>query len=494
MFLEPTKEGRTHAVHTDPRLLCLNGAPPEDPQARRLHRARVTRSRPALALAVAALAYALVLLDTSLVTIGVTDIRDDLHASVTQLQWVVNGYTLVLASLLLSAGALTDRLGARRMLIGATSLFAAGAAAAALAPSVGALVGAQVLLGTAAAGLVPASLALLTHHYPDPIRRARALGIWAAISASSFAAGPVIGGLLVDTAGWRLMFALNLPFALAVLMLLTRVGETPRARTRGLDLPGQATAIVALAALTFAIVESRSLGWSSVDVLGALTIALVAGSAFLRIERRGRAPMLPLSMLRARPFAGAAGAGLLINFAVFGQFFLFSLYFEDIRSLSALETGLAFLPQLVLMAVASVPAGRLVARVGPRVPVAIGGTLAALGTAVLVTVQPDSPYVQIMIGLVLLGAGAGGVITAVTAAAVSSVPSPQVGIASATLNASRQMGGVLGVAVLGGMAGSGMGGTHVALLIAAVALAGVALLGAAGMAPRPATTLDGARA
>ena len=447
----------------------------------------MTRSRPTSALAVAALAYALVLLDTSLVSVGVTDIRDDLGASVTQLQWVVNGYTLVLASLLLSAEALTDRIGARRMLIGATSLFAVGAIGAALAPTVSTLVAAQVLLGTAAAGLVPASLALLTHHYPDPIRRARALGVWAAISALSFAAGPVIGGLLVDTAGWRLMFALDLPFALAVLVLLARVGETPRTRTRGLDLPGQATAIVALAGLTFAIVESRSLGWGSRAVLGALALAVAAGSAFLRVERRGRAPMLPLSILRSRRFASATTAGLLINFAVFGQFFLFSLYFQDARGLSALETGLAFLPQLLLLAVASVPAGRMVARVGPRVPVALGGTLAALGTAVLLTAQPDTPYLQIVAGLLLLGAGAGGVITAVTAAAVASVPSPQVGIASATLNASRQMGGVLGVAVLGGMAGtsgSAMGGTHTALLIATIALAAVALLGAAGMAPR----------
>jgi DHA2 family methylenomycin A resistance protein-like MFS transporter len=453
----------------------------------------VTRSRPALALAVAALAYALVLLDTSLVNVGLTDIRDDLGASVTQLQWVVNGYALVLASLLLSAGALTDRIGARRMLIAATSLFAVGAAAAALAPSTGALVGAQVLLGTAAAGLVPASLTLLTHNYPDPVRRARALGVWAAISASSFALGPVIGGLLIDTSGWRLMFAINLPFAIAVLALLTRVGETSRARTRGLDLPGQATAIVALAALTFAIVERRSLGWSSVEVLGAIALALASGVAFLLVERRGRAPMLPLAMLRSRRFSSAATAGLLINFAVFGQFFLFSLYFEDVRGLSALQTGLAFLPQPLLLAVAGIPAGLLAARVGPRLPLTIGGVLAALGALVLLTVQPDTSYLQIVFGLMLFGAGAGGVIPAVTAAAVASVPSPQVGIASATLNASRQMGGVLGVAVLGGMAGTGgslMGGTHTALLIATVALAGVALLGALGMTPRRSAQIE----
>lgn len=445
------------------------------------------RSRPTLALAVAALAYALVLLDTSLVSVGLADIRDDLGASVTQLQWVVNGYALALASLLLSAGALTDRIGARRMLIGATSLFAVGALAAALAPSTAALVAAQVLLGTAAAGLVPASLTLLTHSYPDPIRRARAVGVWAAISASSFASGPVIGGLLIDTGGWRLMFALNLPFALAVLALLTRVSETRRSSARGIDLPGQASAIVALAALTFAIVESRSLGWGSPAVLGALASAAVAGAAFVAVERRGRAPMLPLSMLRSRPFASAATAGLLINFAIFGQFFLFSLFFEDVRGLSALETGLAFLPQPLLLAAAGIPAGRLAARVGPRLPLTIGGVLAALGAVVLLTVQPDTSYLQIVIGLMLFGAGAGGVIPAVTAAAVASVPSPQVGIASATLNASRQMGGVLGVAVLGGMVGAGgsvMGGTHTALLIAAIALGAVALLGAIGMAPR----------
>lgn len=455
---------------------------------------RLASPRPALALAVAALAYALVLLDTSLVNVGLSDIRDDLGASVTALQWVVNGYALALASLLLSAGALTDRIGARRMLIAATSLFAIGAAAAALAPTTAALVAAQVLLGTAAAGLVPASLALLTHNYPDPIRRARALGVWAAISATSFAAGPVLGGLLVDTAGWRLMFAINLPFALAVLVLLSRVGETARARARSLDLPGQATAIVALGALTFAIVESRSLGWTSVAVLAALGLALAAGAAFVATERRGAAPMLPLSMLRSRRFSSAATAGLLINFAVFGQFFLFSLYFLDVRHLSALETGLAFLPQPLLLALAGVPAGRLVARKGPRVPLVAGGVLATLGALVLLTVQPDTPYLQIVLGLMLFGAGAGGVIPAVTAAAVSSVPSPQVGVAAAALNASRQMGGVLGVAVLGGMAvGRGdalLDGTHTALVIAAVALAAVALLGAVGMAPRRRAELE----
>ncbi len=191
-------------------------------------------------------------------------------------------------------------------------------------------------------------------------------------------------------------------------------------------------------------------------------------------------------MKRANP-AIALAAGLLINFAIFGQFFLFSLYFEDVRGLSALQTGLAFLPQPLLLAFAGLPVGRLIARFGPRVPIAAGRALAGVGAILLATVQADSGYPQIALGLLLFGAGSGAVIPAVTAAAVGSVAGPQVGVAAAALNASRQMGGVLGVAVLGGLAGTGgslLEATHAGLAVAAVGLGAIALLGVAGMAPR----------
>ena len=321
--------------------------------------------RPAVALTASSLAFALVLLDTTVVNVALPAIRDDLGTSVGGLQWVVNGYTLVLAALLLSAARWPTGLGARRMMRAGVAIFAVASAAAALAPSTTTLVAAQVLLGVGAAALVPASLTLLSHAYPDPIRRARAVGVWAAISASAFAAGPVLGGLLVDAVGWRLVFAINLPFAAAIALLLWRgVGETSRVARRGLDLAGQATAIVALASLTFALIESRSLGWGSPLVAGGLVLAVVAAVAFVAVERRGRAPMLPLELFSSRAFSASTAAGSLINFALYGEFFLLSPYFQDVRDLSALETGLAFLPQPLVFALAGIPAGRLVARIG----------------------------------------------------------------------------------------------------------------------------------
>jgi DHA2 family methylenomycin A resistance protein-like MFS transporter len=455
--------------------------------------------RPAVALAASSLAYSLILLNTTVVSVALPAIRDDLGTSVSGLQWVVNGYTLVLAALLLSAGALVDRVGARRMMRAGVAIFALASAAAALAPGTSALIAAQVLLGVGAATLVPAALTLLTHAYPDPIRRARAVGVWAAISASAFATGPVLGGLLVDAVGWRLIFALNLPFAAAIALLLWRgVAETTRT-ARGLDLAGQVTAVVALASLTFALIESRALGWDSRPVLGGIALAVVAAVSFVAVERRGHAPMLPLKLFSSRAFSASTAAGTLVNFAIYGQFFLMSLYFQDIRGLTALETGLAFLPEPLLFALAGVPAGRMVARIGPRWPLAIGGALGAAGAAVLLTAGESTPYGHLMIGLVLFGAGGGAAIPALTAAAVSAAPPAQVGVAAAALNASRQTGGVLGVAILGGMAHAGpafVSGMHAGLAIAGGALVAVAVFGLAiGVRPRvPAAELETAPA
>jgi DHA2 family methylenomycin A resistance protein-like MFS transporter len=437
--------------------------------------------RPAIALTASSLAFSLVLLDTTVVNVALPAIRDDLHAGLTGLQWIVNGYTLVLASLLLSAGALADRLGARRMVLGGVTVFSVASAAAAVAPSLAALVAAQVALGIGAAALIPASLSLLTHAYPDPIRRARAVGVWASTSASAFAAGPVLAGLLIDVAGWRAMFAINLPFALVVAVLVLRgVDETPRTAQRGLDIPGQVTAVLALAALTFALIESGSLGWGSPVVVGALVVAVASALAFVAVERRSAAPMLPLSLFASRAFSASAAAGALVSFAVYGQLFFLSLYLQEVRGLSALETGFAFLPQPAVFALAGLPAGRIVARVGPRLPLAVGGALAATGTLVLLTIGADTPYGVLVAGLVLFGAGAGTAIPALTSAVVSDVPAAQVGVASAALNTSRQTGGVLGVAILGGLVSGTdfLGGMHVALVACAVALLGVALLGA----------------
>lgn len=437
--------------------------------------------RPAVALVASSLAFSLVLLDATVVNVALPEIREDLGAGVTELQWVVNAYTLALASLLLSAGALADRFGGRRMALAGASLFTVASAVAAAAPTVAALVGAQLLLGVGAAALVPASLAILTRAYPEPARRARAVGVWAASSAAAFAAGPVLAGLLIEAVGWRAIFAVNLPFAAAVLLLVSRgVAPAPGARGRGLDLAGQATAIVALAALTLALIESGDVGWGSPLVAAALAVALAAGTAFVAVERRAAAPILPLTLFRERAFTASTVAGLTVSFALYAELFLVSLYLQDVRGLSALETGLAFLPQPILFALAGLPAGRLVARHGPRLPLAAGGATAAAGALVLVGAGATTPYALLVLGMALFGAGAGAVIPAITTAVVAAVPAAQVGVASAALNASRQTGGVLGVAVLGGLVADGafLAGMHLALLVAAVALLGAALLGA----------------
>jgi DHA2 family methylenomycin A resistance protein-like MFS transporter len=443
---------------------------------------RVARPNAALALAASSLAFALVLLDTTVVNVALPAIRADLGATTSGLQWIVNGYTLALAALMLSAGALTARVGARRLLRAGVTIFAAGSVAATLAPSVGALVAAQVLLGIGAAALVPASLTLLTHAYRDPIRRARAIGIWATISAAGFAGGPVIGGILIDASGWRLLFALNLPIVVAIAVLLSRVEETERTHARGLDLPGQATAVLALGALVFAVIESRALGWTSPSVLAAFALAVASGTAFVSIERRSSAPMLPLSLLESRVFSASAAAGALVSFAVYSELFLLSLYFSEVRGLSALQTGLALAPQPAIFALAGIPSGRLVARIGPRLPLLFGGPIAALGAVVLSTATAATPYAVLVVGMVLFGFGAGAIIPAITNAVVGDVPADKVGIASAALNASRQTGGVLGVALLGGMAGDGaadlLHGLPIALAICAGALALIALIGA----------------
>ncbi|HEU4656164.1 MAG TPA: MFS transporter [Capillimicrobium sp.] len=449
------------------------------------------KGRPAVALIASSLAFSLVLLDATVVNVALPAIRDDLGAGVSELQWVVNAYTLALASLLLSAGALSDRFGGRRMALAGAGLFTVASAAAALAPSVVALVAAQVVLGVGAAALIPASLAILTRAYPDPGPRARAVGLWASSSAAAFAAGPVLAGLLIDAVGWRAIFAVNLPFAAAVILLVLRGVEAAPApapaTARGVDAPGQVTAVVALAALTFALIEGGDLGWSAPVVQAALAVALLAGAAFVAIERRARAPMLPLSLFSERAFNASAAAGLLVSFALYAEIFLVSLYLQDVRGLSALETGFAFLPQPIVFALAGVPSGRLVARFGPRVPMMAGGVLAAGGALVLVGAGADAPYGLLVAGLALFGAGAGSVIPAMTTAVVESVPQAQVGIASAALNASRQTGGVLGIAVLGGLVADGgfMPGMHAALLVGAATLLGVALLATRVGGPAP---------
>lgn len=429
-----------------------------------------------------ALGFVVVLLDVSVVNVALDALRHRFATDVAGLQWVVNAYTLVFAALLLSSGALGDRFGARRIFLLGFAVFTVASAACGLAGSLPLLVAARSVQGLGAALLVPNSLSMLQQAFPDRERRSRAVGWWGACGGIALAAGPVLGGVLVTQLGWRSIFLLNLPIGLiGIWLTLRHVAAHGGSHRRGLDWGGQATAIVALAALAMALTEAGPLGWSHRLVVGSLLLAVVAALGFLRIEARSAAPMLPLPLLRIRTFAVASVAGVVVNFAYYGSIFVFSLFFQIQQHLSPQLAGLAFLPMtLVLMAV-NVLAGRLITRVGSRRLMVGGLLLAALGYALLLPVSIDGAYWRLVLPMLLAASGIALLVPTMTNATLSSVDASRAGIASGVLNTARQVGGMLGVAVFGYLirdtaAAAFMRGMHaaigmaVALLLCASAL------------------------
>ena len=426
------------------------------------------------------LGYFMVLLDTSVVNVALPAIRADFGGGLSGLQWVVNGYTLTFAAFLLTMGAMSDRFGGRRVFMVGTWAFLLASLLTVFSPDLGALIAMRVLLGVAGAALLPSSMAVIAVVFTDPAQRARALGSWAAITGAALAAGPVLGGVLTGALGWRSIFAINVPVALAS-VLITRAfaPETNRNPSRGVDLPGQISAVLALAGLTFGVVESESLGWGSVPVLSALALAVAAGAVFLVVERRPagpRGPMLPLALFRNATFSVSVLNGLLVNFGLSGLLFVMSLYFQQARGLSALLAGCAFLPLTLPTAFNPVYTGRLVARSGPRKPSILGFTLLTIGAAVLAASVSGTgavPTVLIGLGLLIFGFGVSFAIPSLVTATVSATPKAQIGIGSGALNSARQTGAIVGVAVLGSVlhaASSPAGGSRTALIIAAAAL------------------------
>jgi DHA2 family methylenomycin A resistance protein-like MFS transporter len=434
--------------------------------------------RERLVLLASTLGFSMVLLDTTVVNVALGSIASDLHADATTLAWVANAYTLVFAGLLLSTGLASDRLGARAVFLAGLGTFAAGSVAATVAPSAAALIGAQALLGVGAALVLPTSLSLLSQVFADPVRRVRAVGVWAAGSSVSFAAGPVLGGVLIEQAGWRSIFVINLPLALlAAGLVRSQVGRGPAGDgpAAPLNVGPQAAAVAMLVALTFGLIESGDTGWGSARVLVALAAAAVLATALVLRERSSERRLVPRRLVADRRFTGATAGGALLNFAFYGELFFLSLFLQQERGLDALQTGLAFLPQPLAFLAVSPLAGRLIATRGPGLALGLGGALAVVASGVLLAVDGDSSYGVLMAGLALNGAGGGFAIPAVTGAVMGSAPPALAGIASAALNAGRQVGGVLGVAVLGGIATGGghveVGAMHEAVVVAGLALA-----------------------
>ncbi len=393
----------------------------------------------------AGLGFVVVLLDVSVVNVALETLRVNFGTDI-----AVNAYTLVFAALLLTCGALGDRMGAKRVFVTGFGIFTMASLACGLAASLTLLVVARIVQGMGAAFLVPSSLLLLQQAFPNPAQRSRAVGWWGAAGGIALAAGPVLGGLLIAHVGWRGIFLINLPIGVLGLALTLRHAPTAVAKAgRGLDLPGQLAAILALASLTAALTEASRLGWLHPLVCGGMALSLISAAVFYGLEQHSQAPMLPLSLFRSATFSTATAVGLVVNFAYYGLVFVFSLFFQAVQQLTPQQTGLAFLPMTAILMVMNIVAGRLVTRVGTRALMVAGLALASLGYLLLLQVDADRSYLTLVLPMLLAASGIALVVPTMTNATLSSVDAAYAGIASGVLNSARQIGGMLGVAVCG---------------------------------------------
>ncbi len=392
-------------------------------------------------------------LDMTVVNVALPSIGRDLDAGVSGLQWTVDAYTVVMASLLMFSGSLADRFGRRRTFVTGLAVFTAASVACGLAPDATALIAFRALQAVGASMLNPVAMSIIANTFTDPRERAQAVGVWGAVFGISMALGPVVGGTVVAAVGWRAIFWVNLPVGLAAMALTLRfVPESRAPRPRRFDPVGQALVVVLLAGLTYGIIEGPARGWSSAPVIAALGAAAVALPALLAYEPRRREPLVELRFFRSVPFASAVGIAV-AAFATFGGFlFLNTLYLQQVRGLSPVHAGLATVPLAAMTVVASPISGRIVGRRGPRIPLLIAGVCMTTACALLTGIGPATSTVQLMAAYVVFGIGLGFVNAPVTNAAVSGMPRAQAGVAAAIATTSRQVGQTLGVAVVGATA------------------------------------------
>ncbi|HVA60349.1 MAG TPA: MFS transporter [Mycobacteriales bacterium] len=403
----------------------------------------------------------LTMLDSTIVSVTLPSLRSDLQVGVSGLQWVVSAYVLVFAALMLTGGTLGDLYGRRRLMAVGVVLFVAGSALSALAPSLDVVYAGRVLQGVGAAASEPGTLSVLRQLYPDQRERARAIGIWAGVSGLALALGPVLGGLLVAAGSWRTVFWFNVGFGVVALLAALRfVPESADPAGRAIDLPGQVSGAAALGLLTFGLIRGQSAGFASPRILGLFAAALVAAAVFGLIERRAASPVLQLGLFRNRTYSAANLVAFAVNFGVFAIFLFLSLFLQLVRDASALGTAARFVPMTAAMIVAAPLTGRWVARIGPRWPLTVGlvvATAGMLATDAVLTRHADLTALAFV--LPVLGVGLGMVLAPVTSAVMAGAPRARSGMAAATTNASRQIGAVVGVTVLGAVVNAELTGS-----------------------------------
>src|SRR4051812_1708893 len=379
---------------------------------------RGSRRAPAT-LAAAVLGFFVVTVDAVVVNVALPSIRDDLGGGISGLQWVVDGYTLMFAGLLLTAGAVADRIGARRAFGFGLALFVAASIACGLAPSIGVLVLSRFVQGSAAAIMMPASMALIGQAYPDARRRAWAVGMWAMGGAIASSSAPVLGGLL-SLASWRWIFFINVPVGAVALVLLTRVAASPR-RRRPFDWVGQCTAVLAMGGLTYGAIDAGSAGITPPQVVFAFTVAIVAFAGFVIAQARGAHPMVPLELFHSRNVSVAVAVGFAFVVGYYGLPFVMSLYLQQLRGLSSFEAGMMFLPMMIVGALLTPFSSRISERFGARTLIAAGLTLMAAGLAVLAAFPPSANYVALALMMVPVGVAGPLIMPPITALLLDSV-------------------------------------------------------------------------
>jgi EmrB/QacA subfamily drug resistance transporter len=412
-----------------------------------------------LVLATCCMSLFIVGLDVTVVNVALPSIQHELNASVSGLQWVVASYALVIAVLLMLAGSTADRVGRRRTFQVGLALFTLGSLLCSLAPSLGALVAFRMVQAVGGSMLNPVAMSIITNTFTERTERARAIGIWGGVVGLSMALGPVVGGVLVSSVGWRSIFWVNIPVGItAIILTAIFVPESKAPRARRFDPVGQLLVMITLAALVYGIIEGPGRGWSSPVIIGCFAVAAVAGTAFARYEMRRQDPLLDVRFFRSIPFSGATMVAVSAFAGLAGFLLLSTIYLQDVRGLPAVRAGLYMLPMATMTAICSPLSGRIVGARGPRLPMIGAGIAITISAITLTKLTAHTSPASLVVSYLLFGLGFGLVNAPITNTAMAGMPRAQAGVAAAVASTSRQVGSSLGVAVIGSVVVSAMAG------------------------------------
>jgi EmrB/QacA subfamily drug resistance transporter len=410
------------------------------------------RRQRSVILIICSLSLFMTYVDSTILNVALPTIARQFHVGVTDLQWVADAYLLVLSSFIMLIGSLADRIGRRRIFLTGLLLFSAGSLLCSLAPNVHFLIIFRMLQAIGGCMLTPVSLSILRQVFIDPVERARALGIWSAIFGLGIATGPILGGVLVSGIGWRSVFWVNVPVGAGTWLLARHyVPESHAPKPRRVDPGGQLLVIALLSSTTFAVIDGASLSWGAPPIVAAFSLGFVALVLLILLERSRVEPLIELHFFSSPTFSVAIGAAITSFLALSGFLFVNTLYLQEVRGDSAFTAGISLLPATVAIALSALVSGRLVARYGPRLPMLLAGFGIALGGALLLDLKQSTPYALLILSYLLLGLGFGLINPPITNSAVTGMPPEQAGVASATVSTSRQVGSVLGVAVMGSL-------------------------------------------